>query len=72
MNEPKYPIGTQYVSRDKRKVLCTVVDIWRTYNAAGELVKTRYVATHLFMGQTVTDCDVNETTISMALANAAA
>jgi hypothetical protein len=46
-------------------MLCAVTDILKTYNSKGELVKIRYVAEHQFMGQTVTDRDVVETTIAM-------
>lgn len=62
-----YPIGTQYRTRGKRKDLCTVIDILKTYNSKGELVKTRYVSTHDFMGQTVTSYDVVATTIAMGI-----
>lgn len=62
-----YAIGTQYKTRGKQPRLCTVVDILRTYNSANELVKTRYVAQHEFMGQVVTDRDVCATTIAMGL-----
>lgn len=51
----------------KHTYLCTVVDIYKTYNGANELVKIRYVATHEFMGQTITDYDVIETTIARGL-----
>jgi len=60
-------IGTQYTDRNKR--LCTVTDIWLTYNAAGELVQTRYVASHTFMGQTITERDVLAVTIRKGQAN---
>lgn len=63
--EPKFPIGQQYKTRGKAPRLCTVVDIHKTYNAAGELVKLRYVATHDFAGQVIADRDVCETTIAM-------
>jgi hypothetical protein len=63
--EAKFKIGTKFHTRGKVKRLCTVIDIYRTYNEAGELVKIRYVATHEFMGQTVTDYDVVEVTIAM-------
>ena len=63
--EPRFPIGTQYRTRGKSPRLCTVTDIWRTYNAAGELVRVRYVADYEFLGQTISDCDVVETTIAM-------
>jgi len=64
----KYPIGTKFFSRGKSQNLCTVVDVLRTYNSAEDLVRVRYVCTHEFMGQTVTDYDVPETSITMALA----
>jgi hypothetical protein len=63
----EYPIGTKYKTRGKAPRLCEVVDILKTYNSKGELVKTRYVATHSFMGQTVTDYDVVKTTIAIGI-----
>ena len=63
----KFNIGTQYKTCGKHPRLCTVIDILRTYNSAGELVKTRYVATHEFLGQTITDSDVPETTVARGL-----
>ena len=55
-------IGTKFIKQrgkhtNKERVE-TVTDILKTYNLAGELVKTRYVAEHDFLGQTVTDSDV--------------
>lgn len=47
--------------------MCTIVDILRTVNLAGECVKLRYVATHEFCGQTVTDHDVLDVTIAKGL-----
>lgn len=70
--EAKYTIGQQFTSRGKYPKLCTVTDILKTYNSAGELVKIRYVAEHNFMGQTVADHDVCETTITMSLIRQAA
>ena len=63
--EPKFIIGTKYKTRGKAPRLCTVVDIYKTYNANDELVKVRYVSTHDFCGKTVTDYDVPETSIAM-------
>jgi len=63
----EYAIGTQFKTRGKAPRLCTVIDILKTYNLAGELVKTRYVAQHDFMGQKVNDYDVVATTIAMGL-----
>jgi hypothetical protein len=61
---PRFTIGTKYTPRGKHPQLCTVTDILSTYNAKGELVRIRYVSTHLFAGQLVTDHDVCETTIA--------
>ena len=65
--EAKFSIGTQFKTRGKHPRLCTVVDILRTYNTAGDLVRIRYVATHELMGQTITEYDVVETTIAMGV-----
>lgn len=65
-----YPIGTQFYTRGKHPRLCTVVDIHTTFNSQGELVKTRYVATHLFLGQVVRDSDVPQASIAMGLVKA--
>ena len=59
--------GTTYKTRGKAPRLCTVVDRLNTYNIKGELVSTRYVSTHEFLGQTVTNSDVVVTTIQMGL-----
>lgn len=61
---PRFTIGTQYTTRGKHPQLCTVTDILSTCNAKGELVRIRYVSTHLFAGQIVTDYDVCDTTIA--------
>ena len=68
--QPRFAIGYQFTTRGKHQRVCTVTDIWRTYNAAGELVALRYVATHEFMGQTVTERDIVETTIARGVSNA--
>jgi hypothetical protein len=62
---PRFSIGQQFTTRGKGSKLCTVTDILTTTNSKGEVVKIRYVATHEFCGQTVTDHDVLETTIAM-------
>jgi len=65
---PKYSIGQKYtVKRPKYTRHYKVVDILTTTNSIGEVVKMRYVAQHVFMGQVVTDYDVVETTIARAL-----
>lgn len=66
--KPRYSIGTKFTLKGKnRSDECTVVDIYKTYNSMVEVVKIRYVCTHEFMGQTVTDYDVLETTIARAI-----
>ena len=64
-----YPIGTQYMPMRKNTYVCTITDIHKTYNNNGDLVKTSYVATHEFCGQTITDNDVIETTIARGIDN---
>lgn len=63
----KYPIGTTYRQRKNPTRECTVVDQLTTLNSQGEVVSIRYVATHEFMGQLVTDRDVVETSITMGV-----
>lgn len=63
--QPRFAIGTRFRTRGRVPRDCTVTDIWRTYNAAGALVRVRYVATHEFMSQTITDHDLPEATIAM-------
>jgi len=41
--------------------------MWTTRNLAGEVVQVRYVATHQFLGQTVTNRDVCASTIARGL-----
>ena len=62
----KYDIGTQFTRTTgrKNKHLETIIDVYRTYNNDSELVKIRYVASHEFTGQTITDYDVLETAIA--------
>jgi hypothetical protein len=62
--KPRFVIGQQFTSLGKHPKLCTVMDIHKTYNSRNELVKVRYIATHEFCGQTVTDYDICETTIA--------
>jgi hypothetical protein len=62
-----FPIGTQYKTRGKAPKLCTVTEIFKTFNSKGELVKITYESQHSFMGQMVTERDVIETTIAMGL-----
>jgi len=63
----KYPIGTKFKSPGKHPKICTVTDFHVTRNLAGELVRSCYVATHEFMGQTITDYQVPSATIARNL-----
>lgn len=65
--QARFPIGTTFLSNGKRKDVCTVTDILKTYNNAGELVKIRYVAKHILLGQPVYDYDVVDPTIARNL-----
>lgn len=65
--EPRFPIGTKFKTAGKHPRLCTVIDILKTYNSMGDLVSIRYVATHDFSGQMVTDRDVVDATIARGL-----
>lgn len=65
MTEQRFQIGQQFKTRGKAPRLCTITDVYRTYNAAGDLVRLRYVATHEFMGQTLTDYDVVGVTVEL-------
>ena len=53
--KPIFEIGQKFLDGDR---VCTVTDILRTYNAKDELVSVKYVATHEFCGQVVTDRSV--------------
>ena len=64
--ETLFPIGYKYVANNKRKDVCTVVDYLTTTNKNGDIVGFRYVATHVFLGQVVTDYDVVHFTIQRA------
>lgn len=59
----RFQIGQKYSPIGKNYV-CTVVDIHKTFNSKGELVKTRYVSEHDFCGQVVKDYDVVDATIA--------
>lgn len=66
--EPKFEIGTVFKTRGKCPKLCKVVDIYKTFNSSGELVRLEYKTEHEFMGQKISDY-VPETTIAMGLLN---
>lgn len=67
---PRFKIGQKYAPiASKGKIVCTVTDILTTTNAKGEVVSIKYVATHDFCGQIVTDNDVCDTTIARGMIN---
>lgn len=65
--EARFAIGTQFYTGGKFKKLATVTDIYKTYNAAGELVRIRYEAEHEFCGQIVKDHDIVDASIARNL-----
>lgn len=63
----RFPIGTQYLSRGKHPRLCTVSKQLTVTDETGEVIKRYYWATHEYMGQTVTDHDVIDTTVAIGI-----
>jgi len=64
----RFRIGQRYRTRHRHPKTCTIVDIHRTYNDAGWLVRVEYVATHAAAsGQLVTDYHVPDSTVAMGL-----
>ena len=65
---PRFAPGTQYIPQGRKHPdLHTVTDVLTTRNLAGALVSIRYVSTHTFLGQTLTNCDVIDPTIARGL-----
>jgi hypothetical protein len=60
----RFPIGTRYLSAGKFPRECVVSDHLTTTNAAGDVVSRLYVTTHQFLGQTVSETNVCDTTIA--------
>ena len=67
MQAHKYNVGTEYKTRGKHPRLCIVSDLMTLTNSKGETVKTFYKSEHSFLGQTITDHEVVETTIARGL-----
>ena len=66
--KPRFDIGTTFIRySSKQKVPETITDILTTTNSAGEVVKIRYVTKHQFCGQSITDVDVCDATISRSI-----
>jgi len=59
-----HTVGTQYLSHGKYPNLCTISDILTTYNSKGELVSTRYEATHVFLGAIVSETNIVAPTVA--------
>lgn len=65
---PRFKLGTTFTPQGRKGAgIHTVIDILTTRNSKGEVIKLRYVTTHEFCGQTLTDNDVLETTIARGL-----
>jgi hypothetical protein len=72
MTTHRFPIGTRFTTHKKVRnrlytTSHTVVDQMTVTNAAGEVVRTFYVAEHEFGGQMVRDNEVCDTTIARGL-----
>lgn len=69
--QARYKPGTVFKTGGKHPLECTIVDVLTTRNLAGEVVDTRYVATHQFLGQTVADRHVCDVTVARGLVSEA-
>ena len=65
-NQMRFPIGTKFIPRGLDSIH-EVIDYHITSNSNGEVVKERYVANHIFMGQEIKTSDIAETTIARGL-----
>ena len=67
----KFMLGTHFIPRsDKAHCIYTVIDVWRTFNWQGDLVRIEYVAEHSLAGQRIESREC-ETTIAMGIENMA-
>lgn len=46
MLNKEFPVGTKFILRGACRRLCTVVDVFKTYNSKGKMVKIQYVASY--------------------------
>ena len=68
-SDVKFMLGTHFIPRgDKAHCIYTVIDVWRTFNWQGDLVKVEYVAEHSLAGQRIESHEC-ETTIAMGIEN---
>lgn len=65
-------IGTQFKALGKRGDIKTIIDIHKTFNHVGELVRTTYVTTHNFCGQAIKTYDVTNTEVRRGIIEQAA
>lgn len=63
---PKFKIGQQY-KVNERSCVYTIKDILTTFNSKNEVVKIRYLVSHVFCGQEINNQDVCETTIARGI-----
>lgn len=64
----KFPIGTEYNGRGELKDRCyRVVDYWTTRDMAGNIMREKYIVTHVFLGQEIAE-EVCETTVARGIA----
>lgn len=64
--QPRFKVGTQFLSSGKHPNLCAVIDIHTTTNLAGEVISLAYLCEHDFLGQKVTHTEV-DTTVAKGL-----
>ena len=52
---PQHKIGVKFIRKhSKRKDIETIIDILTTRNIKNEVIKIEYIASHDFLGQTIT------------------
>ena len=63
----RFPIGTQYKPAGKYAKMTIVIDHLTLTNSKGEILRVSYLTQHEFLGQTITNHDVCDTTIARGL-----
>ena len=63
----RFPIGTQYKPVGKHTKVTTVIDQLTLTDSKGEILRVSYLTQHEFLGQTITNHDVCDTTIARGL-----
>lgn len=72
MKQARWPVGTKFdhkhrYARGKSETFTyTIIDIWKTYNDAGALVKIQYICHHPYIGVPVESIE-NDTTVAMGV-----